>query len=101
MCGRFALYSPYPKLSESLCLTLELRKLEMRYNAVPGTWITAVRRPGDEVPLDMDEVWWGYRPYWAKEKAPEFMTVTVGGLAAFSITQLGKREFEEKRNGEM
>jgi putative SOS response-associated peptidase YedK len=61
MCGRFALYSDYPKLSESLHLPLEPGELTPRYNVAPGTWITVVRHPYDEAPMVMDEVWWGYR----------------------------------------
>lgn len=76
MCGRFALYSPHPKLSESLQLTLEPRELETRYNVAPGTWITSVRHPDDEAPLLMDEVWWGYRPLWAGGKAPQPINAT-------------------------
>ncbi len=43
MCGRFALYSPYPKLAESLRLPLEEGKVTPRYNVPPGTFITAVQ----------------------------------------------------------
>lgn len=81
MCGRFALYSPYPKLSQSLRLPLELGELTPRYNVAPGTWITAVRHPNDNAPLVIDEVWWGYRPNWAKEKAPEPINATVEKVA--------------------
>lgn len=62
MCGRVALFSLYPKLSRALRLPLEPRELTPRYNVAPSTWITAVRHPSDDVPLVMDEVWWGYRP---------------------------------------
>ncbi len=44
MCGRFALYSPYPKLSESQRLPLEAAEVTPRYNVPPGTFISAVRR---------------------------------------------------------
>lgn len=40
MCGRFALYSPYPKLSQSLRLPLESGEPMPRCNVVPGTLIT-------------------------------------------------------------
>lgn len=45
MCGRFALYSAYPKLSQALRLPLEPGELTPRYNVAPGVWITAVRHP--------------------------------------------------------
>ncbi|SFT96531.1 SOS response-associated peptidase [Halomonas saccharevitans] len=63
MCDRFALYSPYLKLSQALRLPLEPRELTPRYNVAPGTWITAVCHPSDDAPLVMDEVWWSYRPH--------------------------------------
>ena len=81
MCGRFALYSPYTKLSKALRLPLEPEELTPRYNVAPGAWITAVRHPSDDAPLVMDEVWWGYRPHWAKEKAPEPINATVEKVA--------------------
>ncbi|SDG11789.1 SOS response associated peptidase (SRAP) [Onishia taeanensis] len=81
MCGRFALYSPYPKLSQAWRLSLEARELTPRYNVAPGTWITAVRYPSDDAPLVMDEVWWGFRPHWAKEKSPEPINATVEKVA--------------------
>ncbi|WP_027962687.1 hypothetical protein [Halomonas halodenitrificans] len=34
MCGRFALYSPYPKFSQALRLPLEPEELTPRYNVV-------------------------------------------------------------------
>ncbi|GED23825.1 SOS response-associated peptidase family protein [Halomonas halmophila] len=50
MCGRFALYSPYPKLSQALRLPLEPGELTPRYNVAPGTWVTAVRHTSDDAP---------------------------------------------------
>lgn len=81
MCGRFALYSPYSKLSESLRLPLEAGEVTPRYNVPPGTFITAVRRADDEAPLVMDELWWGYKPHWAGEKTPQPINATVEKVA--------------------
>ncbi|MBB3191485.1 SOS response-associated peptidase [Halomonas cerina] len=81
MCGRFALYSDLPRLTERLGLPLASRALRPRYNVAPGTWITVVRHPRDDAPLVVDEVWWGYRPHWAKEKAPEPINATVEKVA--------------------
>jgi putative SOS response-associated peptidase YedK len=81
MCGRFALYSPYPTLAESLRLPLEVGKIEPRYNVAPGTWITAVRRPDAHNQLTLDELWWGYRPRWADDKAPQPINATVEKVA--------------------
>ncbi|RTQ99626.1 SOS response-associated peptidase [Halomonas nitroreducens] len=82
MCGRFALYSPYPSLCKALRLPLEPRELAPRYNVAPGTWITVVRHPSDEAPLVMDEVWWGFRPHWARATAPEPINATVEKVAS-------------------
>ncbi|APX91765.1 DUF159 family protein [Halomonas sp. 1513] len=83
MCGRFALYSDYPRLSASLKLPLAepAETLAPRYNVPPGTFITAVRRAEDEAPLAMDALWWGYRPHWAGEKAPQPINATVEKVA--------------------
>ncbi|MGM0985320.1 MAG: SOS response-associated peptidase family protein, partial [Pseudomonadota bacterium] len=83
MCGRFALYSAYPSLAESLRLPLEAPNAELapRYNVAPGTWITAVRRPGADSQLTLDELWWGYRPHWADDKAPQPINATVEKVA--------------------
>ncbi|NIC05277.1 SOS response-associated peptidase [Billgrantia bachuensis] len=70
MCGRFALYSPYPKIAARLGLPVLEDQLEPRYNVPPGVWISAARHPGGDEPLALDYVWWGYKPKWAGEKAP-------------------------------
>nr|WP_281504339.1 SOS response-associated peptidase family protein [Chromohalobacter japonicus] len=82
-----ALYSSYLKISRALRLPLESGELKPRYNVAPGTWITAVRHPSDDAPLVMDEVWWGYRPHWAKEKAPEPINATVEKVATSNYSR--------------
>jgi putative SOS response-associated peptidase YedK len=83
MCGRFALFSDFPKLSASLKLPLAEHEqpLTPRYNVAPGTWIPAVRRRDDDSPLVLDEVWWGYKPHWANEDAPEPINATAEKVA--------------------
>ncbi|WP_016855850.1 SOS response-associated peptidase [Halomonas smyrnensis] len=81
MCGRFALFSPYPKLAEALRLPPARHDLIPRYNVTPGTWITAVRQlEEDDAPV-MDELWWGYKPHWAGDKAPQPINATVEKVA--------------------
>ncbi|WP_163560985.1 SOS response-associated peptidase [Halomonas sp. NO4] len=84
MCGRFALYSTYPRLTESLRLPVELPDTELspRYNVAPGTWISAVRHRDESSPLVLDALWWGYRPHWAGESAPEPINATVEKVAS-------------------
>lgn len=81
MCGRFAIYSDFPSLSASLKLPLVEHQFVPRYNVAPGTWITAVRRPDADSKLALDELWRGYRPHWADEKAPQPINATVEKVA--------------------
>ena len=73
MCGRFALYSSYPRLSQALRISLEQPDpvLAPRYNVAPGTWVTAVWHNQADTKPTLGQLWWGYRPAWAKEGAPQ------------------------------
>ncbi|MHB0774414.1 SOS response-associated peptidase [Halomonas sp. WWR20] len=71
MCGRFALYSSDSQLAAKLGIPMVERKLTRRYNVPPGTWISVIRRDSDDEPATLDEMWWGYRPKWAKGKASQ------------------------------
>ncbi|MGQ4879215.1 SOS response-associated peptidase [Billgrantia sp. LNSP4103-1] len=83
MCGRFALYSSYSRLSQALGLGLAQQNLELapRYNIPPGTWITAVRRQELDSEPTADQLWWGFRPAWAKEGAPQPINAKVETVA--------------------
>ncbi|MGM0988517.1 MAG: SOS response-associated peptidase [Pseudomonadota bacterium] len=81
MCGRFALYSDYPRLAAALKLPLAEHPLAPRYNVAPGTWINAVRRADADSQLTLDELWWGYRPHWADDNAPQPINATVEKVA--------------------
>jgi len=81
MCGRFALYSDFPSLARSLKLPLAEGELRPRYNVAPGTWISAVRRHEGGGQLGLDPLWWGYRPHWADDKAPQPINATVEKVA--------------------
>ena len=37
-----------------------------RYNVAPGTWIAAVLQNSEDSSPHFDNLWWGYRPKWAK-----------------------------------
>ncbi|EPC00393.1 hypothetical protein L861_14055 [Litchfieldella anticariensis FP35 = DSM 16096] len=83
MCGRFALYSPPIRLSESLHLPFDypVSELAPRYNVHPGTWIAAILRASpDQLPV-LDEMWWGYQPKWAKGNAPQSKLATAEKVA--------------------
>lgn len=82
MCGRFALFSDPPRITRRLGLAEAVAPWQARYNIPPGTWITAARRRDDDSPLLLDEVWWGHKPHWAKENAPEPINATVEKVAS-------------------
>lgn len=79
MCGRFALYSHPPAVSERLGLPEQA--WQPRYNVSPGTWITAAFRPESAGELQLGQLWWGYKPKWAKDRAPEPINATVEKVA--------------------
>lgn len=83
MCGRFALFSPPIRLSESLHLPFDypVPELAPRYNVPPGTWIAAIRcESPDQFPV-LDEMWWGYKPAWAMGKAAQPINARVETVA--------------------
>ncbi len=81
MCGRFALYSAYPKFATKAGVPAVEEEPAPRFNVPPGTWITAIRRvSGDEL-TRMDELWWGYKPKWAKGKASQPTNARVETVA--------------------
>ncbi|SFU41104.1 SOS response-associated peptidase [Halomonas korlensis] len=82
MCGRFALFSTGSQLSQALGLPLQVRQLKPRYNVAPGTFIAVVHRPEGDASLVMEEMWWGFKPYWAGEKAPQPINATVEKVAS-------------------
>lgn len=81
MCGRFALYSPYARFASKVGALAAEDEPTPRYNVSPGTWITAVRRLTQGEPTVIDELWWGYRPKWAKGKASQPINARVETVA--------------------
>ena len=81
MCGRFALFSPCSTLAHALGLPVRARHLRPRFNVAPGTFITVVHRPEEDAPLVLEEMWWGFKPHWAGEKAPQPINATVEKVA--------------------
>lgn len=81
MCGRFALYSRPPAVSERLGLPEPEQTWQPRYNVSPGTWITAAFQPESAGELQLGQLWWGYKPKWAKDQAPEPINATVEKVA--------------------
>ena len=84
MCGRFALFSDPPRIARRLGLSVAEAQWQARYNIPPGTWIPAARRQAHGSPLVLGEVWWGFKPHWAKEGAPEPINATVEKVATSS-----------------
>ncbi|QOR40641.1 SOS response-associated peptidase [Billgrantia diversa] len=82
MCGRFASYSAYPKLARRMGVVIAEEGPPPRYNIPPGTWISGFRQVAHEAPPEQFELWWGYRPKWAKGKAAQPINARVETVAA-------------------
>ncbi|WP_307725408.1 SOS response-associated peptidase [Halomonas cupida] len=73
MCGRYNI-NDMPSLDELriiLPLLEEIFTPARRFNVAPGTSIPAVFLPDPEAPPQLDLLWWGYRPEWAGDNAPQ------------------------------
>ncbi|WP_092828277.1 SOS response-associated peptidase [Vreelandella subterranea] len=81
MCGRFAFFSPIPKLANKVGATVPEHASGPRYNVAPGTWITAVRQEEDDSAPLFDTMWWGYRPRWAKGSGNQPINARVETVA--------------------
>lgn len=93
MCGRFALYSPYPKLARKVGAAIIERDPVPRYNIPPGTWITSVRQPNpDDTPV-LEELWWGYQPGWIKGNSRQVINARSEKIVSsgFYSSSLSKR----------
>lgn len=80
MCGRFALFSDPPTVSRRLGLPTPDSAWTPRYNVAPGTWITGVRHTDPDSDSQFDNLWWGYRPHWAGDGAPQPINARVETL---------------------
>lgn len=52
-----------------------------RYNVAPGTWIPAFHQASEESTPTIDEMWWGYRPRWAKSTGHQPINARVETVA--------------------
>tara|TARA_R110001583_G_C5665157_1_gene410025 strand:- start:6723 stop:7379 length:657 start_codon:yes stop_codon:yes gene_type:complete len=82
MCGRFALFSPVSDLARKVGAAVPEQEFCSRYNVAPGTWITAVRQASENSKPTIDEMWWGYRPKWAKGKGNQPINARVETVAS-------------------
>lgn len=71
MCGRYALHSPPAVIGAPLQLEPPADPWPARYNIAPGGWIPGVRQDESLGQPRFDQFWWGYRPYWATQDAPQ------------------------------
>ncbi|MFI8750075.1 SOS response-associated peptidase [Vreelandella lionensis] len=81
MCGRFALFTPLERLARKVGASVPEQKVVFRYNVAPGTWITAVRQASENEPPVIDQMWWGYRPRWAKSTGNQPINARVETVA--------------------
>lgn len=71
MCGRYALFSNPRKVGEKLSMSTPESGWASRYNIAPGTEIVGVRYSRSRDERVFEKLWWGYRPHWAGDDAPE------------------------------
>lgn len=81
MCGRFALYSAYPKFATKAGVVAVEEAPVPRFNVPPGTWITAIRQLSNDDAPHLEALWWGYKPKWAKGKATQPINARVETVA--------------------
>ncbi|WP_404363319.1 SOS response-associated peptidase [Marinobacter sp.] len=81
MCGRYALYEPVDQVAQRI--GYPVRSSESLpgngYNIPPGGFIVAVAAV-DEKP-EILPMWWGFRPHWAGEDAPEPINARAENVA--------------------
>nr|WP_300312709.1 SOS response-associated peptidase family protein [Halomonas sp.] len=65
---------------------------EPRYNVPPGIWIPVVWRPDPEEEIQLGEMWWGYRPRWAKEGSPQPTNAKAEAVATSRYFQAAFRK---------
>lgn len=63
-----------------------------RYNIPPGTWISGFRQVEHDAPPEQLELWWGFRPKWAKGKAAQPInagveTVSTSGYFKYTFAR--------------
>lgn len=81
MCGRFALFSPLDQLAKMVGASVPEHKVRPRYNVAPGTWIAAIHQASEDSPPIANEMWWGYRPKWAKGSSNQPINARVETVA--------------------
>lgn len=81
MCGRFALFTPLDKLANLVGASVPDHKARPRYNVAPGTWIAAIHQLSEDSAPIVDEMWWGYRPKWAKGNGNQPINARVETVA--------------------
>jgi len=69
MCGRYAIHATSDQVAQTLGLA-EPPPIEPSFNIPPGTrqWVAHSSAHGEVV---LETLWWGYRPVWADESAPQ------------------------------
>ncbi|KKN65688.1 hypothetical protein LCGC14_0479130 [marine sediment metagenome] len=52
-----------------------------RYNVAPGTWIASIRQTSENSAPTVEDMWWGFRPSWAKGKGNQPINARVETVA--------------------
>jgi len=94
MCGRYALFTDPGKIAEKLGLSSPSAQWQPSYNICPGTEIVGVRYSQREAGPVFDRLWWGYRPHWADDSAPEPINAKAENLER---SRYFRKSFHHKR----
>ena len=82
MCGRYVVNTPGNQIAQAVGATeAEAPEVAPSFNIPPGTqqWVARTDATGNAV---FNQLWWGYRPIWADDKAPRPINARAEKVAA-------------------
>ena len=82
MCGRYVINTPGNQLARAVgAAEAAAPEVTPSFNIPPGTqqWVVRTGADGDVV---FNQLWWGYRPIWADNKAPQPINARAEKVAA-------------------
>ncbi|MBT2788037.1 MULTISPECIES: SOS response-associated peptidase family protein [unclassified Halomonas] len=77
MFERFALFAQFDRLAKLVDAAVPDVEASQRYNVALGTWIQAIRQVSDDEAATFEEMWWVYRPKWAKDSGSQPINAQV------------------------
>ncbi|MBP5981407.1 MAG: SOS response-associated peptidase [Halomonas sp.] len=77
MCGRYAFFTRWAAVKAKVGAKLADHQFVPRYNIPPGTFIPVISYSQEVSSPVLDQMWWGYKPHWAGDKAPQPINATI------------------------